>query len=159
MSIQIRTMTLADKDILLELVKRLSEFELVPWRSSEKIDSANIGYVKDSIEDADSGDTIYVAEDDQAGRIVGFIRLQTEKDYFTKEKHGYVANLAVDSDYEGQGIGRLLLAAGEAWAKENSYNQLGLHVFVENTRARMIYEKYGFQEDIIKYVKVLEPDP
>lgn len=157
MAIQIRLAAPRDRDSLVALIQRLTDFELVDWRIAEIIDVANIEHLEESMDAPKFDDTIYVAEDDTAGRVVGFILLQTENEFFSKEKRGYVSNLAVDPEYEGKGIGRLLLEKGEAWAETQGYDKLTLYVFSENSRARRIYEEYGFKEDIIKLIKVLKP--
>jgi ribosomal protein S18 acetylase RimI-like enzyme len=97
---------------------------------------------------------IFVAEDEN-GKLAGFIHLQAENDYFRNEKYGYISDLAVDASFEGQGIGRKLLDTAEEWARAKGYRLLALYVFSGNRRARQLYEKYGFTEEVIKYVKVV----
>ena len=65
----------------------------------------------------------------------GFIHLETQADYFSGEKHGYISDLAVSKSFEGRGVGRILLEAAEAWARVNGYRLLTLYVFSGNTRA------------------------
>jgi GNAT superfamily N-acetyltransferase len=56
---------------------------------------------------------------------------------------------------EGRGIGSLLIAKGEEWARSNGYRWLTLSVFAQNLRAREVYKWLGYGEDIMKYVKEL----
>ena len=60
----------------------------------------------------------------------------------------YVANLAVDPDYQGQGIGRQLLAAAAQQAQERGYRLLSLHVAASNARALRLYEGVGFSREV-----------
>ena len=48
-----------------------------------------------------------------------------------------------------------LLLYAEAWALKRGYAWLTLNVFAQNAHARAVYERAGFEQDIIKYVKVL----
>jgi RimJ/RimL family protein N-acetyltransferase len=50
-------------------------------------------------------------------------------------------------------VGRLLMDAAEDWAREKGYQRLTLDVFAGNERARRVYEKNGFTEEVVKYVK------
>jgi len=86
---------------------------------------------------------------------VGFVRLETQVDYFSGEKHGYISDVAVSKSVEGRGIGRMLLEAAESWARSNGYRLLTLYVFSANARARRVYERYGFQPEVVKYVKLI----
>jgi len=159
MSIRVRLFLPTDREFITALVTRLSEFDLPEWRQADQIDHTNVSAVITAMEQSEPGTAIFVAEDVTAGQLVGFIRLQTQFDYFTGEKHGYISNIAVDKSFEGQGIGRMLLAKAEMWAREKGYGLLSLHVFVENERAQRIYDENGFHQDIIRYVKVIAPNP
>jgi ribosomal protein S18 acetylase RimI-like enzyme len=154
MTVQIRNFIPSDREHILSLVGRFSEFELPSWRQKEEIDRANRSFLEQAMNEPEPGSAIFVAEDEQ-GAFAGFIHLQTQTDYFSGEKQGYISDLAVDPKLEGQGIGRLLLEAAEDWTRSNGYPLLTLYVFAGNTRARQIYEKHGFREEVIKYVKVL----
>lgn len=153
MSIRIRLFVPADGQVLITLIKRLSEFEMPVWRHPDQIENTNVSMLKTAMEELDPEDAIYVAEDEMDGQVVGFVRLQTQVDYFSREKLGYIANIAVDKNYESQGIGRKLIESAEKWAREKGYGLLRLHVFVENERAQQIYKENGFQQDIVSYVK------
>jgi SagB-type dehydrogenase family enzyme len=154
MSVQVRPYLPADREALTALVTRLSEFDLHPWRQAEQIDQTNIAMLETAMDEADPDDAIFVAEVEATGQVVGFVRLQTQTDYFSKGRLGYISNIAVDQSFEGQGIGRMLLEQAEAWGQGKGFDRLTLHVFVENQRARQVYEKFGYQQDIIQYIKV-----
>lgn len=158
MSIQVRYFLPTDREAIIELTRRLSEFDLPEWRHSDQIDNTNIAMINQAIDESDPDNIILVAEDESQG-IVGYIRLQTQIDYFSGEKHGYIANIAVDKVFEGLGIGRRLLATAEKWSQEKGYDKLKLHVFAENKRAQQVYEKNGFHPDILTYIKVITPHP
>ena len=89
--------------------------------------------------------------------LVGIACVQTATDYFTGERHGHLAILAVAENAEGRGVGRLLLAASEAWARQRGYRFITLNVFAANVRARAIYERSGFALDTMRYYRELPP--
>lgn len=156
MAIHIRTFKSSDSEFVLSLVSRFSEFSLPSWRSVHEIDRTNHTQLLKSVQKPAPESTIFVAEDENA-TPAGFIHLQTQTDYFNGEKHGYISDLVVEKSFEGQGVGRLLIHKAEEWALQKGYHMLTLYVFSGNTHARHLYEKHGFEEEVIKYVKVLNP--
>ncbi len=154
MPIQIRKYRPSDGEFILSLVSRFSEFELPDWRQKDEIDGTNQASMERALNQPRLDSAIFVAEDEN-GNLAGFIHLQTENDFFRDEKYGYISDLAVDASFEGHGIGRKLLETAEEWAREKGYRLLALYVFSGNRRARKLYEKYGFKEEVIKYVKAV----
>jgi len=99
------------------------------------------------------GSAILVAED-PSRRPLGFVSLRTDRDYFTGEPHGHVADIVVDRAGEGRGVGQALLAAAERWGEEAKYPYLTLNVFAGNDRARRIYERAGYA---VEWTRMLKP--
>ena len=60
----------------------------------------------------------------------------------------YVANVAVDPEYQNRGIGRRLLAAAAERAQERGYRRLSLHVAASNASALHLYESAGFSREV-----------
>jgi GNAT superfamily N-acetyltransferase len=154
MMITIRAYQRSDREFILSLVSRFSEFELPAWRQSDEIDRVNRGLMEKALAHPAADSAIFVAEDEN-GTLAGFIHLQTERDYFSDQEYGYISDLAVESSFEGHGIGRALLDTAEDWTRSKGYQFLALYVFAGNTRARQIYKKYGFGEEVVKYVKMV----
>ena len=48
------------------------------------------------------------------------------------------------------------MRAAEDWARANGYSRLTLNVFEGNARARAVYEKFGYQVETIRYVKLID---
>ena len=59
---------------------------------------------------------------------------------------GEIANLAVDPDARGQGLGSTLLDAALDEAKRHRCDEVFLEVRCSNLRARQLYESRGFSE-------------
>lgn len=58
----------------------------------------------------------------------------------------YVNVVAVYPEFQGQGIGRSLLALARTQARERAFNRLSLVVFEKNHGAIRLYRRFGFQE-------------
>lgn len=58
----------------------------------------------------------------------------------------HLLNITVGSAHQRQGWARVMLDALAIWARGQGAQWLWLEVRVSNTRAKVIYEKYGFRE-------------
>lgn len=157
MNINIRPFQSSDLDFILSLITRFSDVDLPAWRSKNEVDHTNYAALQRAMRVPEPGSAIFIAEDED-GRRAGFIHLQTQIDYFNGEDSGYISDLAVAKAFEGQGVGRALMNTAEEWARERGYELLTLYVFASNTRAQQLYEKNGFQQDVIKYAKVIRTE-
>lgn len=57
-----------------------------------------------------------------------------------------IGPLAIIPEYQGQGLGRLLLRASLQFAKEKGYHKTILSVNGENERAQALYVNEGFRQ-------------
>ena len=64
--------------------------------------------------------------------------------------------IAVTAAAEGRGAGAALMRAAEDWARATGYTKLTLNVFEGNQRARQVYERFGYQVETVRYVKILD---
>ena len=86
---------------------------------------------------------VFVADD--GGAIVG--RLSIARDPHTASRHVADLGLMVAATHRRRGIGRALLEAAEAWARDAGVRKLELHVFPWNEPAIKLYENCGFERE------------
>ena len=100
---------------------------------------------------------IYVAEVDE--NPVGFISLRIESKVeeilSPNIKCVFVSDFIVNSEFRGKGIGRLLMAKADEYAKEKNISYIKLSVFSANTNAKEIYNKLGFEDQNVTMIKKL----
>lgn len=154
-NLRIRAASAADKDFIISLVPRLAEFGPPPWRDAAQMNAVDAEVLAGRLDQRPPGTAVFVAED-EAGVRLGFIHLQTDTDYYTREEHGHVGDIVVTPEGEGRGVGRALLEKGEEWARAQGFRWLALHVFAQNRRAREVYRRLGYGEDMLKCVKPLD---
>lgn len=154
-NIHIRPASISDKEFMLSLLPRLTEFGPPMWRDSTHMIEVDTRILADKLINKNPGTAIFVAHDENGNRL-GFIHLHPGKDYYYSEKHGHISDVIVAPEGKGRGIGRALIVKAEEWARCEGYKWLTLSVFSQNINARNIYKKLGFGEDIIKYVKEIE---
>jgi GNAT superfamily N-acetyltransferase len=148
----LRPATEADRAFALDLVPRLRAFGPSALRSDEDLDGAERRALEAAFDHLSEDAVLLVAEHPEHGPL-GFAYAVTQTDYFTQERHGHLAIIAVAEAGEGRGVGKALMAAVEAWAAGRGYRLLSLNVFDGNVRARAVYEKNGFGVDTLRYVK------
>jgi ribosomal protein S18 acetylase RimI-like enzyme len=77
---------------------------------------------------------------DRHGRVAALIVLVCKQDYI------FIDNIAVDPAFQGNGLGRRLLAAAEGEARRRSMSELRLYTNVAMTENISLYEHVGFKE-------------
>ncbi|MGH8213620.1 MAG: GNAT family N-acetyltransferase [Rhodanobacteraceae bacterium] len=152
LKVHIRPADASDDEFILSLVGRFVDFRLPAWR--RRIDCAN-GIRRDlkrALEQSPAHETLFIAEDENRERL-GFLRVQKTRDFFSGRANCHVSDIVVAQDREGSGIGRALLDHAQAWAKKQRCALITLAVFPGNERARELYERAGFGEDLLRLAK------
>lgn len=72
-------------------------------------------------------------------QIIGQIRLVK---YWNG--YAYIADIAIEEDYRGEGIGRLLIQRAIEWAKSKGFPGIMLETQNNNVAACRLYERCGF---------------
>lgn len=100
---------------------------------------------------------ILVAESD--GVVAGYVlllkRMQSDELHESDVEYGLIADLVVDEDFRGDGIGRRLMQAAESTAKTNGVRWLRVAVIAGNDPARKLYAASGFSELYAEFEKDL----
>lgn len=86
------------------------------------------------------------------GNLIGTIELSpndfanTQMEFEGSNRKLYVADLAIREDCRRRGIATQLLLEIENFARTNLYDEIYLHVEVNNVIARNLYLKLGYKE-------------
>ncbi|WP_160724799.1 GNAT family N-acetyltransferase [Bacillus sp. USDA818B3_A] len=91
---------------------------------------------------------------DVDGKVVGFSRCEGSQ--LRRSSHKVEFGVCVLKDYWGHSIGTKLLEESLLWADANGIKKVALNVLETNEKARILYEKYGFEvEGVLKKDKLL----
>lgn len=85
---------------------------------------------------------VFVAECD--GAVIGYIHSADYQLLYAPPMKN-ILGIAVSSDYRNRGVGRALLAAVEAWAKESGCASVRLSSGAERAEAHIFYNKCGYE--------------
>ena len=100
----------------------------------------------------DAHSTILVAEQD--GRVVATAMVGEDG------HRGWVHYVAADPAVQGQGFGRTMMDAAEAWLASRSVWKVQLLVRWDNDRAKRFYEHLGYRDTRSScFQKIIEPKP
>jgi ribosomal protein S18 acetylase RimI-like enzyme len=93
---------------------------------------------------ADERYAFRLAEDD--GQLVGFVKLGPPSvPVESRVDRLELRQIYLQKEWHGQGIAQQLMDWAIAEAKQRDARELYLTVYVDNDRARRVYERYGFQ--------------
>ena len=98
-----------------------------PWTRGNFIDSLASGYLAELLED-------------EGGQLLGYYLAMTGVD----EMH--LLNITVAPAWQGQGLGRKMMARLQQQAQSLGQASLWLEVRASNRRARALYERLGYVE-------------
>lgn len=155
-NLHIRLADADDDAFILGLARRFVEgFELPAWRRRGDCAEAIRLDLARHLTEQPPGSHLFIAENDD-GERVGFIHLQTMKDYFSAAQNCHISDIAVADGEDGKGVGSALLAYAERWAREHRCKHVQLAVFPANRRAIELYERSGFGVEVVRMMKPLQ---
>ncbi len=90
---------------------------------------------------------------DQADAPVGLILVTLREELMSHAPSAHLEAIVVAPEARGAGVGALLLTRAEDAAKDRGAHSLSLHVFANNSRARALYDKLGYDSELIRAIK------
>lgn len=151
---KIRTAVLQDIDTILALMPRLAEFDVPARRDPRHLWMSDAEMLRAWADGRQDNCFVHVAESDD-GRIAGFSMVSLRPEMLSHAPSSHLEAIAVAPGFERQGVGQRLLDAAEREAQERGAESMTLHVFAVNDRARALYEKAGFDGELLRYFKPL----
>ena len=112
-------------------------------------------WLEESLDAAKTGNgAVLVAAD--ADGIAGVISVRAST-HFTGERDGYIGELVVAERASRHGIGRALVDAADAWARDHGLRNLTLLTGAFNANARGFYAALGFAEEEVRLTRPISP--
>jgi ribosomal protein S18 acetylase RimI-like enzyme len=140
-----------DREFIVGLVPSLLEFGSPTWDDVAAFAPGFRDVLADTVRAQGPESTVLVAERADGTRV-GFISLTVGKDVAGAAR-GHVADLAVTAGARRMGVGRALMSAGEAWARDRGLPELSLDVWSTNEPALAFYRRLGYCAESLSLVK------
>jgi GNAT superfamily N-acetyltransferase len=100
---------------------------------------------------ASSDSAVFVAE--SAHRVVGLLSFHCIPMFHAEGSLGRITSLVVALDYRQRGVGRLLVAAGEKFARAHGCTRIEVTSGDHRADAHAFYEHLGYQFDCRRFIK------
>ena len=152
--IVIRPATEEDRDFVAQFVSSLLEFGSPAWKDSAALARGFRDALADAVSNQGPRAAVLIAQE-QGGERLGFVSVKVREDV-TGAERAHVADLAVGEDARRLGVGRALMRAAEAWAREQGLPVVGLDVWSTNERAMAFYRRLGYRPESLHLIKALD---
>jgi GNAT superfamily N-acetyltransferase len=149
----VRRATDGDRAFVVGLAARFGDTRAA-WRTHAEVTNGTVRELGAAF-DRDANDTaFFIAYRDDDPEPLGFAFVVTEADFFTREPHGHLSEIATTGD--GSGAASALMAACEAWSRERGFRYLSLNVNDTNEHAHAIYRRRDYIPEYRHLVKLLQ---
>jgi GNAT superfamily N-acetyltransferase len=88
--------------------------------------------------------------------VVGMVGVHMAYGYELNGLYGRLTGLVVDELFRGQGVGRQLIEAAEAWIRQQGISSVIVTSGSQRTDAHRFYQDLGFTETGKRFAKQLE---
>ena len=154
--LRIREATRADRDALFALLPQLADFEIPAQRDPHQLWEGDGELLDQILSGTVSSSFVDVAESvNSESKILGFVMVTLREEMLSHRPSAHLETIVVHPEAQGVGLGRRLMSHTEQKVKTLGAESLTLHVFRANHRARALYEKQGFDSELIRAVKWL----
>lgn len=142
------------RDAIMALMPRLADYDVPAsrdpkhlWMSdAEMLDQWYAGEIECLVHVAQASD----------GAVLGFSMVRLRPELLSHEPSAHLEAIAIEKSAEGKGVAKALMQNAERCAAEGGALTMTLHVFAVNSRARRLYEKAGYDGELMRYIKPLE---
>lgn len=153
MEYSIRMATSNDLDQIIAIMPRLADFDVPKNRNPDHLWQGDLALVNEWANNTRNDVHVCVAE--AGAKVVGVAVLSERKELLSGEPSAHLEVLALTKSAEGHGIATALMEAVDTLAKQHGAKSVTLHVFANNTKARALYERKGYDSELIRCIKHL----
>ena len=150
----IREAVSADIPAILPIMHRLAEFELPAKRTPDMFWSEDAKLLAAWGKGDAPHCFVHVA--DASGQVVGVTIVTLGEEFFDHTPSAHLEVVTVAKSADGHGIGRALIDNAEAEARKRGAGSMSLHVVANNERARHVYQRIGYTEELLRCIKHFE---
>lgn len=146
-----------DLAAMLELFPRLAAFELPANRNPLHLWEGDAEMLRDWAAGECPECLVHVAKDDD-DNLLGLTMVTLRPELLSHAPSAHLEAIVVAKEAEGSGIAKALMKTAEMAAIDRGAKSMSLHVFTRNERARRVYERAGFDGELMRYIKPFSDD-
>ena len=145
----------SDLKAMLSLLPQLSDFNVPYRRNPEDLwrSDKNLLVKVAKNQAVDSFSEVLI---DAHDKPIGLIIVTLRGELLSLEPSAHLEAIVVTPELRGKGLGAALLRHAEMKSQQKGARTLTLHVFSNNTRARGMYQKFGYDSELIRAIKWLD---
>jgi ribosomal protein S18 acetylase RimI-like enzyme len=143
-----------DREFVAQFASSLLEFGSPGWKDSGALAPGFQRVLTDAVNNQGPRAAVLIAQHDDGERL-GFVSVTVRHDVAGVER-GHVADLAVIEGARRVGVGRTLMRAAEAWARDRGLPVLSLDVWSTNERALAFYHRLGYLPESLCLIKEVD---
>lgn len=151
----IRPLAPQDLAAMVALLPQLADFEVPPRRNPDDLWTSDAKLLE-QVAAAKSEHSFAEVVVNAADEAIGVILVTMREELMSHAPSAHLEAIVVDPQARGLGLGESLLARAEQSAKARGARSLSLHVFANNKRARGLYDKQGYDSELIRAIKWLD---
>ena len=144
----------AHGEAMLALMPRLAEFDVPARRNPRHLWQDDAEMMRRWLR-GEEDCLVHVAVDDH-DNVLGFTMVTLRPELLSHEPSAHLEAIALDPVAEGRGVAQALLASAEVVARTSGALTMSLHVLSVNERARRLYDRAGYEGELMRYIKDLE---
>lgn len=142
-------------DGIVALLPRLADFDVPVHRVANDLWHGDADLLR-AWANGQRGDVSVCVAVDETGKVLGVAAASEREDLLSHAPSAHLEVLSVAEHAERRGLGHRLLASIEQSMRDKGATGMSLHVFSNNHRARALYAKEGFDEEIVRCFKTFE---
>ena len=150
--IRCRSARADDIEAIVALLPRLAAFDVPAHRDPKELWEGDAELLR-AWARGERADVVVQVAVDGSGDVLGMAAASDREDMLSHAPSSHLEALAVAEAAEGRGVARRLLATLEQAVRARGATGMSLHVFGANVRARALYAKVGFEEEIVRAFK------
>ena len=100
---------------------------------------------------------VHVARD-RNDELLGATIVSLREELLSHNPSAHLEVIVVSAHAKRRGVASALLQAAERHAAEGGAKSMSLHVFASNVAARALYEKCGYDGELMRYIKAFSDD-
>jgi ribosomal protein S18 acetylase RimI-like enzyme len=141
-------------EAMLALLPRLADYDIPPSRDARDLWRHDEALLR-QWQSGDADCIVHVAVDAD-NEVAGLSIVRLRPELLSGAPSAHLEALALDKRAEGKGIAQALLQRAEEASLARGAKSMTLHVFAVNRRARKLYERAGYDGELMRYIKHLE---